>query len=123
MCFHKSLLLWQLIWNDAPIDYKIKAHKDAQKKYFRCGIQLFCYWFGHARGLLTIFAYFWTNFGQMTLTFRVGRSRSSEVFSLNCCNVSSFDMNRFGPYVYRITTKIRDIIIGPMYSKAVTFDL
>ena len=55
----------------------------------------------------------------MTMTFRVGRSRSFEFFH----KVSSFDMNRFGPYVYRKTTKNHDIMICPMYSKAMTFDL
>ena len=29
MCFHKSLLLWQLIWMEATSDYNIKARKGA----------------------------------------------------------------------------------------------
>ena len=30
MCFHKSLLLWQLIWIEATSDYNIKARKGAK---------------------------------------------------------------------------------------------
>ena len=68
------------------------------------------------------FMYFWTNFGHMTLTFPVGTSRSLDCFIKNCCDVSIFDINMFGPSVHRITTKNHDIIIGLIYSKAMTFD-
>ena len=59
----------------------------------------------------------------MTLTFRVGRSRFFERFITNCPKVSYFDMTRFGPSVHRINEQNYDIIIGPIRSKAMTFDL
>ena len=59
----------------------------------------------------------------MTLTFRVGRSRLFDIFIKICSKVSSFDMTRIGPYIHRITTTNHDISIGPMYFKAVIFDL
>ena len=72
---------------------------------------------------LPVFAYFWTNFGQMTLTFRVGRSRSFENCFKSCGEASTFDITRFGTSFHRKTTKTSDIISDPIYSKAVTFDL
>ena len=39
MCFHKSLLLWQLIWMEATSDYNIKARKGA-KLYLGLGSDL-----------------------------------------------------------------------------------
>ena len=39
MCFHKSLLLWQLIWMEATSDYNIKACKCA-KLYLGLGSDL-----------------------------------------------------------------------------------
>ena len=77
MCFHLSLLLWQLICIEATTDYNIKARK-GEKVYLGLGSNLSASCFGHTHNLLPIFAYFWTNFGQMSLTFRVGRSRSVE---------------------------------------------
>ena len=77
MCFHKSLLLWQLIWMEATSDYNIRARKGA-KLYLGLGSDL------SASGLVIHMIYyqflriFWTNFGQMTLTFRVGKLRSFE---------------------------------------------
>ena len=59
----------------------------------------------------------------MTLTFRVGRSSSFENCIKCCGKVSSFDITRFGTSVHRKTTKNRDIIGDPIYSKAMTFDL
>ena len=53
----------------------------------------------------------------MTLTFRVGKLHQ------NCGEVSTVDITRFGPSFHRKTTKKSDIISGPIYSKAVTFDL
>ena len=66
--------------------------------------------------------YFWTDIGLIILTFPVGTSRSLECFIKTCCDVSSFDINMFGSSVYRKTTKNHDIIIGLIYSKAMTFD-
>ena len=59
----------------------------------------------------------------MTLTFRVGRSRSLENCSKSCDEASTFDLTRVGTSFHRNTTKIGDIIRDPIYSKAVTFDL
>ena len=59
----------------------------------------------------------------MTLTFRVGRSRSFENCIKSCGEVSTFDITRFWTSLHRKTTKNSDIISGPIYSKAVTFDL
>ena len=59
----------------------------------------------------------------MTLTFPVGRSRSFENCIKSCGVVSTFDITRFGTSFHRKTTKNSDIISGPIYSKAVTFDL
>ena len=59
----------------------------------------------------------------MTLTFRVGRSRSFENCIKSCRKVSTFDTTRFGTSFHRKTTKTSDIISDPIYSKAVTFDL
>ena len=59
----------------------------------------------------------------MTLTFRVGRSRSFENCINSCGEVSTFDITRFGTSFHRNTTKNSDIISDPIYSKAVTFDL
>ena len=36
------------------------------------------FWFSHAHDLLPVFCVFWTEFGQITLTCRVGISRSFE---------------------------------------------
>ena len=36
MCFHKSLLLWQLIWMEDTYDYYIKARK-GEKNYLGLG--------------------------------------------------------------------------------------
>ena len=59
----------------------------------------------------------------MTLTFQVGRSRSFESRIKSCRKVSTVGITRFGTSFYRKTTKNSDIISGPIYSKAVTFDL
>ena len=59
----------------------------------------------------------------MTLTFRVGRSRSFENCVESCGEVSTVDITRFGTSFHRKITKNSDIISGPIYSKAVTFDL
>ena len=59
----------------------------------------------------------------MTLTFQVGRSRSFESRIKSCREVSTVGITKFGNSFYRKTTKISDIISGPIYSKAVTFDL
>ena len=59
----------------------------------------------------------------MTLTFRVGRSRSFENCIKSCGEASTFDITRFGTSFHRKTTKNSDIISDPIYSKAVTFDL
>ena len=59
----------------------------------------------------------------MTLTFQVGRSRSFESCIKSCREVSTFGITRFGTSFYRKTIKISDIISGPIYTKAVTFDL
>ena len=59
----------------------------------------------------------------MTLTFRVGTSRSFKNCIISCGEVSTFDMTRFGTSFHRKTTKNSDIISGPIHSKAVTFDL
>ena len=59
----------------------------------------------------------------MTLTFRVGRSRSFENCIKSCGDVSAFDIIRFGTSFHRKTTQNSDIISDPIYSKAVTFDL
>ena len=105
MCFHKLSLLWQLIWMEDTSDYYIKACNGA-KLYLGLGSNL------SASGLAVhmiyyqFFCVFWTHFGQMTLTFRVGRSRSFERFIINWPKVSYFDITRFGPSVHRITTKI-----------------
>ena len=50
----------------------------------------------------------------MTLTFRVGRSRSFENCIKSCDEVSSFDITRFGTSFYRKTTKNSDIISDPI---------
>ena len=105
MCFHKSLLLRQRIWMEDTSDYYIKARKGA-KLYIGLGSNV------SASGLAIhmiyyhFFCIFWTNFGQMTLTFRVGRSRSFEHLITNCPKVCYFDITRFGPSVHIITTKI-----------------
>ena len=59
----------------------------------------------------------------MTLIFQVGRSRSFKSYIKSCREVSIVGITRFGTSIYRNTTKISDIISGPIYSKAVTFDL
>ena len=59
----------------------------------------------------------------MTLTFRVGRSRSFENCIKSCGEVSTFYIIRFGTSFYRKNTKNKDIISDPIYSKAGTFDL
>ena len=59
----------------------------------------------------------------MTLTFQVGRSRSFESCIKRCHEVSTVGIIRFGTSFYRKTTKLSDIVSGPIYSKAVTFDL
>ena len=59
----------------------------------------------------------------MTLTFQVGRSRSFESCIKSCRAVSTVGLTRFGTSFYRKTTKISDIISGPIYSEAVTFDI
>ena len=59
----------------------------------------------------------------MTLTFRVGRSRSFENFIKSCGEASTVDITKFGTSFHRKTTKNSDIISGPIYSKAVNFDL
>ena len=100
----------------------ISKHAKVQT-LFRSGIRFICFWFCLTHDLLPVFAYFLTNFGQMTLTFRVGRSRSFENCIKSCREVSSFDTTRFGTSFHRKTTKTSDIISDPIYSKAVTFDL
>ena len=69
--------------------------------------------------------YFCTKFGKITLTFRMVVSMSFESFIINCCRLSTFEIIMFGHSVHRITTKNHDIMVGPIYSKAVTvtFDL
>ena len=62
---------------------------------------------------------FWTKVGQMNLTFKVGGSRLFEYFIKTALRY----ITRYGPSVHRITTNNRDIFIGPIYSKAVAFDL
>ena len=59
----------------------------------------------------------------MTLTFRVGRSRSFENYFKRCGEASTFDITGFWTSFHRQTTKTSDIISDPIYSKAVTFDL
>ena len=59
----------------------------------------------------------------MTLTFRVGRSRLFENCIKSCGEASIFDIIKFGTSFHRKTTKNRDIISDPIYSKAMTFDL
>ena len=59
----------------------------------------------------------------MTLTFRVGRSRSFQSCIQCCGEASNFDITRFGTSFHGRTTKNSDIISDPIYSKAVTFDL
>ena len=59
----------------------------------------------------------------MTLTFRVVRSRSFENCIKSCGEVSTFDITRFGTSFHRKAIKTSDIIGGPIYSKAMTFDL
>ena len=122
MCFHKSLLLWQLIWIEATSDYYIKARKGA-KLYLGLGSDLSASGFALHMIYYQFLRIFWTNFGQMTLTFRVGRSRSFENCIKSCRKVSTFDTTRFGTSFHRKTTKTSDIISDPIYSKAVTFDL
>ena len=50
----------------------------------------------------------------MTLTFRVGRSRSFENCIKSCGEVSTFDITRFGTSFHRKTTKNSDIISDPI---------
>ena len=107
---------------DATSDYNIKARKGA-KLYLGLGSDLSASGFCLTQDLLLVFAYFLTNFGQMTLPFRVGRSRSFENCIKSCRKVSTFDTTRFGTSFHRKTTKTSDIISDPIYSKAVTFDL
>ena len=59
----------------------------------------------------------------MTLTFRVRRSRSFENCIISCGEVSTFDITRFGTSFHIKSIKNSDIISGPIYSKAMTFDL
>ena len=61
----------------------------------------------------------------MTLTFRIGRSRSFERFITNCPNVSYFDITRFGPSVHRITTKIMTLlsVLYVLKPRTLTFDI
>ena len=59
----------------------------------------------------------------MTLTFRVGRSRSFERFITNCPEVSTVNIIRFGTSFHRKTNKKGAIISGPICSKAVTYDI
>ena len=66
------------------------------QNFIHVWIEFISIWFGHTHNLLPVFAYFWTNFGQMTLTFRVGRSRSFENRIKSCGEVSYFDITRFG---------------------------
>ena len=59
----------------------------------------------------------------MTLTFRVGRSRSFDNCIKSCGDASTYDITRFGTSFHRQTTKNSDIISDTIYSKAMTFDL
>ena len=105
MCFHKSSLLYQLIWMEDTSDYYIKAWKGA-KLYLGLGSNLSASGLAIHMIYYQFFGVFWKNFGQMTLTFRAGTSRSFERFITNCPKVSYFDATRFGPSVHRKTTKI-----------------
>ena len=89
---------------DDTSNYYIKAHKGA-KLYLDLGSNVSASGLA-IHDLLPVFCVFWTNFGQMTLTFQVGRSRSFERFITNCPKVYYFDITRFGPSIHRITTKI-----------------
>ena len=106
---------------EATSDYNIKACKGA-KLYLGLGSDLSASGFAFHM-IYYQFCIFLTNFGQMTLTFRVGRSRSFENCIKSCRKVSTFDTTRFGTSFHRKTTKTSDIISDPIYSKAVTFDL
>ena len=59
----------------------------------------------------------------MTLTFQVGRSRSFKSRIKSCREVSTVGITKFGTSFHRKLPKNSDIISGPIYSKAVTFDL
>ena len=122
MFFHKSLLLWQLIWMEATSAYNVKACKGA-KLYLGLGSDLSASGFALHMIYYQFLRIFLTNFGQMALTFRVGRPRSFENCIKSCRKVSTFDTTRFGTSFHRKTTKTRDIISDPICSKAVTFDL
>ena len=63
---------------EATSDYNIKARKGA-KLYLGLSSDLSASGLAIHMIFLPVFAYFWTNFGQMTLTFQVGRSRSFEI--------------------------------------------
>ena len=107
---------------EATSDYNIKACKDA-KLYLGLGSDLSASGFALHMIYYQFLPIVLTNFGQMTLTFRVGRSRSFENYIKSCHVVSTFDTTRFGTSFHRKTTKTSDIISDPIYSKAVTFDL
>ena len=78
----------------------ISKHAKVQN-FIQVWIEFICIWFGHTHNLLPVFAYFWTNFGQMTLTFRVGRSRSFENCIKSCGEVSTVDITGFGTSFHR----------------------
>ena len=107
---------------EATSDYNIKARKGA-KLYLGLGSNLSASSFALYMIYYQFLCIFLTNFGQMTLTFQVGRSRSFEKCIKTCRKVSTFDTTRFGTSFHRKTTKTSDIISDPIYSKALTFDL
>ena len=107
---------------EATSDYNIKARKGA-KLYLGLGSDLSASGFALHMIYYQFLRNLLTNFGQITLTFRVGRSRSFENCIKSCGEVSTFHITRFGTSFHRKTTKNSDIISGPLYSKAMTFDL
>ena len=119
---HKDLFLWQLVkaWL-----YTLLNYLSPQRFKHNQSLELILYiaFWGLFTQLICHQCVFWTKFSQMTWTSKVGRSRLFEYFIKICLKVSTFDINRHGPSVHRITTKNHDIFIGPIYSKAVAFDL
>ena len=80
---------------EATSDYNIEACKGA-KLYLGLGSDLSASGFALNMIYYQFLLIFLTNFGQMTLTFRVGRSRSFKNCIKSCRKVSTFDKTRFG---------------------------
>ena len=59
----------------------------------------------------------------MTLTFPKGFSRSFVSFILYYCKAFPFDVSRLRVNIYTMLTINHDINVGPLNSKALTFDL